>query len=163
MSMHIDESPVPRRKLCDDPVHPVKVGTGNSRVNVQKIARVVAEGGVVNRAEENRSHRQCAQECIELLFETTDAFAGPVGGNPGEEIITADCHQRGRRTVDEKALCLPWKAIDYGTIHCPMVQLRRAGRKQVATCEFREQRVIIAHDELPRVYAIFVVTGAVKD
>lgn len=105
MPVDVDELPIARGQLFDGPVHLVKVGSGNSRVDIQKIAGVITERGVVHRPEQDWPHGQGMQECIKPLCEALDASAA-IGCKPCEKIVTANRNQRGRWSGHLDSFCL---------------------------------------------------------
>ena len=65
-----------------------------------------------------------------------------------------------------KPSCLPLNAVDHRAVHCPVVEPAAPNEKQIPPLELGETDISFYCDDelpLPRMYAIIIVSRAIKD
>src|SRR5687768_10987010 len=162
MTVQVDQLPIARGQVADHGIHPVQIASGNACLHTKKVTGIVSEGRVINVAEQDGPHGKCMQERGQQFSKAQDALSA-IRRKSGEEIVAANRYQSDCWPAPLKPSCLPGKIFNPAAILCPMVKLSGQERRQITALEIREQTVVIPHDQLPRMYAVIVVPGAVED
>ena len=93
MRMHVGEPTLPAGDAGDHGVDALEVGTRHRCRHAEEVAGVVAEGRVVDRAEEDRADREAIEELVELASECVDIK--PAFAKSPDQIVAASGNARG--------------------------------------------------------------------
>ena len=160
--MEVDEPAIGPGEVGDPAVEAAMAGPPLPGVDAEGAQGVVAEGGVIDVADQDGADREGPEEGVEVDGEVVDPRAG-VRQEAHEEVVAADRQERGRGPLDLQATCLHREVDDRRAVDGPVFESGRTPARQVAAQELGEEGVVVYEEELAGVQAVVVVVGAVED
>lgn len=162
MGVEIDEAAITGGNPADGGIHSPVVLAGEPWVDPSEVPFIVAEGWIIDIADEYRTDRKIADECIERHGEVLDAGA-VVYEQALEQVVAADGQYRNRLAGRAQVPALRWQAGHGCPIDGTVLEPDRAARGEILPLELREEAVFVAHQELPGVQPGVVVPAAVEN